>query len=417
MVSPDNKAWLDFSAHVTKLEKEGAFAEPYGAFVYSLKERQSRELRRMILAQRSTQLPAYVDILSRPDLVDASDIKFLTESLKAREYWILMKGLTLKYHSQWLRDGGHWKYKPESSPPDPQLLSILLTGAPSPSPDPEDMDVHKSDMATAFRGATLFDLTGAVLGDKNGVIYACLESSLDQGEMQIVRHQVETSLLKNTPLVVDAAPGEPSRFGFKHYPDNDHPVVEAWFGTYNRFKSLPEAGLDLDLMRLRERFEIYLEALPEKPKAYHVSCLRTLLAEQIISVGEQLFTVLSQKSSVALKCFGNTKSKEALGEIPQLVLDLARSIKKSVADSDLAGRLLGQLFISIVNGKSRFMSDQSVAKIINEVRDDIDWKFCVSKLSKKGRTYLIRNFSDSSYYVEHLGTHDRGRKFILELGL
>jgi hypothetical protein len=106
MVSPENKAWLDFSAHVTKLEKEGAFAEPCGAFVYSLKERQSRELRRMILAQRSTQLPAYVDILSRPDLVEASDIKFLTESLKAREYWILMKGLTLKSSREWLQPGG-----------------------------------------------------------------------------------------------------------------------------------------------------------------------------------------------------------------------------------------------------------------------------------------------------------------------
>ena len=105
-----------------------------------------------ILAQRSTQLPAYVDILSRPDLVDASDIKFLTESLKAREDWIVMKGLTLKSYREWLQQGGRWKDQVESRPPDPQLLSILLGGAPS--ADPEDEGVHKSDMVKDIKSLT-----------------------------------------------------------------------------------------------------------------------------------------------------------------------------------------------------------------------------------------------------------------------
>lgn len=415
MVSPENKAWLDFSSHVTKLEKEGAFAEPCGAFVYSLKERQSRELRRMILAQRSTQLPAYVDILSRPDLVDASDIKFLTESLKAREYWILMKGLTLKSSREWLQQGGRWKDQVESRPPDPQLLSILLGGAPS--ADPEDEGVHKSDMASAFRGARLFDLTGAVLGDKNGALYARLETNLDQEETQLVRHQVETSLLKDIPFVIDAAPGEPNTFGFKHYPGNDDPLVTAWLASYQRFKSLPDAGQELDLLRIRARFELYLEGLPEKPKAYHVPCLRTLLAEQISHVGEQLFVALSQKSAVALQCFGNTKNKWTLGNMPQEIFSLVTSIKMSATDPDLAKRLLGQLFIAVVNGKRPAMTDNSVIKVMHEVRDDIDWKFCVSKLNTKGRAYLMEHFDDSKYYVEHLGTRDRGRKFTQELGV
>lgn len=415
MVSPENKAWLDFSAHVTKLEKEGAFAEPCGAFVYSLKERQSRELRRMILAQRSTQLPAYVDILSRPDLVDATDIKFLTESLNAREYWILMKGLTLKARREWLDDGGRWKDQVESRPPDPQLLSILLSGFPP--ADPEDEDAHKSDVSMAFRAHTLFSLTGAILGDKNGAIYARLETNLDQGPAQLVRHQVESNLVRIMPFAIDSAPGEPNTYGFKHYPGNDDPLVTAWLESYKRFKSLPDAGPELDLLRVRERFELYLEALPVKAKAYHVPCLRALLAEQIKQVGEQLFVALSQKSSVALQCFGSTTSKATLGYMPQQIFSLVTAIKMSAAHSDLSKRLLGQLFITAVNGKRPAMNDQSVLKVMHEVREDIDWKFCVSKLNTKGRAYLMEHFEDSKYYVEHLGTRDRGRKFTQELGV
>ncbi|MNR60470.1 hypothetical protein D3C85_1819580 [compost metagenome] len=63
------------------------------------------------------------------------------------------------------------------------------------------------------------------------------------------------------------------------------------------------------------------------------------------------------------------------------------------------------------------MTDNSVIKVMSEVRDDIDWKFCVSKLNTKGRAYLMEHFDDSKYYVEHLGTRDRGRKFTQELGV
>ena len=415
MVSPEKKAWLEFSAHVTKLEKDGSFAESSGAFVYSIKERQSRELRRMILAHRATQIPAYLDILSRPDLVDASDIKFLTESLNASEYWIFMKGLTFKSSREWIQEGGRWKDQLKSLPPDPQLLSIFLAGV---LPvEPEDADVHESDMNTAFLGGELFDLTGAVFGDRNGAIYTRLESHLDQERIQLARHRVEFNIVRAIPFVIDAAPGEPNTFGFKHYPSNEDPIVKAWLVFYRRFKSLPDAGAELDLLRIRERFELYMEDVPETPKPYNVPCLRTLLVEQINHVGEKLFVALSQKASVSLQCFGNTKSKCALGNIPQQILGLVTTIKMSAADPDLTKRILGQLFIAAVNGKSPSMRDQSILKVMQEVREDIDWKFCVSKLNAKGRAYLLEHFEDSRYYAEHLGTRERGRKFTQELGV
>lgn len=415
MTSPENKAWLDFSAHVTKLEKDGAFAEPYGAFVYSLKERQSRELRRMILAQRSTQQPAYVDILSCPDLVEAADIKFLTESLNPREYWILMKGLTLKASREWLEESGRWKDELESSPPDPLLLSILLAGVPP--VDSEYEDDYKTDMGMAFRGSTLFALTGAVLGDKDGSLYARLETNLDPEEIQHKRHRIETDLVSAIPLVIVSAPGEPNTYGFKHNPRNDDHVVKSWLELYKRFKSLPADGADQNLFRIRERFELYLEGLPANGKDYHVPCIRALLAEQIGLVGEQLFAALSQKSSIALQCFGDTKNKWSLANMPNEIFGLVKTIKKSAAEADLSGRLLGQLFLALVNGKKPSMTDQSVLKVMHGVRDDIDWKFCVSMLNAKGRAYLIEHFEDSKYYVEHLCTRDRGRKFTRELGL
>lgn len=415
MASAENKAWLDFSAHVTKMERDGAFAEQFGAFVYSLKERQARELRRIIWAKRSTQQPAYVDILSRPDLVDAQDIKFLTESLTAREYWLLMKGLTLKSSRDWLQKGGRWKEQLDSPAPDPQLFSTLLARVPS--ADPDDEYAHTAAMMDAFQGAGLFMLTGAVLGDQGGALYSRLESNISQPSVQLVRQQIESRLVNDVPLAIDAKEGEAHTLWFKHYPGNDDPMVTNWLRSFERFKSLPDAGAELDLGRIRSRLESYLEALPKERKAYHVPCLRRMLADQVKQAGELMITALSQKSSAALQCFGNPKIKAEMAFMPQQISALVTSIQMSAMDSDLSKRLLGQLFITILNGKSPKMDDASVSKVLHQLRNDIDWAFCVGMLNAKGRGFLINNFGESSYFVEHLNVRDRGKKFTLDLGV
>jgi hypothetical protein len=99
------------------------------------------------------------------------------------------------------------------------------------------------------------------------------------------------------------------------------------------------------------------------------------------------------------------------------MFNLIGKVWGSALDPAVQKKLIGQVFITLLNGRSDKMQSDSVKRVLSIAKDLIDWEYCVSTLNAKGRAQLITEFDDSSYYTKYLATKDLGKAFSKDLGL
>jgi hypothetical protein len=408
--------FIEFRKKLNAMEKAGEFVEPIGPLVYAIQERQGNEVRFQVQRHNMAQAPRELEVFSRPDLLSADDFRFFLEALKADEFWLLLTGLCYE-SSSWLDRDGVWRQPPH---PDHLFLRQFIREYGSHLEvhgDEDNRGVRSDHLENGFRTGKLFNLVAALFEPAEAkIIYKALEGVLSPDTVKASRYGAELNLLERLPMAINAAEGEPNYLGFKMHPGNDAPEVKAWLQRYALFKSISDEPDDRP-SRIRNRFGHYDDALPKDRKGYHVPVIRKVMSEALHASAEQLIETLSQKSSIALQCFGVPTQKASAAQIPNEMFNLIGKVWGSALDPAVQKKLIGQVFITLLNGRSDKMQSDSVKRVLSIAKDLIDWEYCVSTLNAKGRAQLISEFDDSSYYTKYLATKDLGKAFSKDLGL
>jgi hypothetical protein len=414
-----NPAFIVFREKLNRMEKAGEFLEPIGPLVYAIQERQVNEIRVQVQRHNMALAPRVVEVFSRPDLLSPEDFRFFLGALKPPEFWLLLTGLAYE-SSSWLDKDGAWLKPSHPGVGDLIFLKQFLREHGSHLDvhgDEENQGVRSDHLQNGFMTGKLFNLVAAVFEPVEAkAIYHSLEGVLSPDKVKANRFGVELNLLARLPMAVDAADGEHAFLGFKMHPGNDSPVVKAWLQRYALFKSISDTPDDLP-SRIKNRFTHYDEGLPKDRKGYHVPVIRKVMGESLLSCAEQLIETLGQKSSVALQCFGVPTQKASAAQIPKEMFNLIVNVQSSALDPTVQKKLIGQVFITLLNGRGEKMQSDSVKNVLAAAKNSIDWEYCVSKLNAKGRDQLIKEFDDSSYFNKYLGNKDLGKSFSRDLGL
>lgn len=414
-----NPAFIEFRKKLTAMEKAGEFVEPIGPLVYAIQERQAHEVRFQLQRHNQALAPREVEVFSRPDLLSPDDFKFFFEALKPPQFWLLLTGLSYE-SSSWLDRDGAWLQPAHRGEGDHLFLRQFIRDYVrhlNVQGDEAEEGVRSDHLQNGFMTGKLFNLVAALFEPAEAkTIYNGLEVVLPEAKVKANRFGIEINLLERLPMAINSVEGEPNYLGFKMHPGNDAPEVKAWLQRYALFKSISDAPDD-NPSRIKNRFNHYDEGLPKDRKGYHVPVIRKVMGEALLNCAEQLIETLSQKSSVALQCFGVPTQKASAAQIPQEMFSLIITVQSSALDPSVQKKLIGQVFITLLNGRGEKMQSSSVKKVLAAAKDSIDWEYCVSKLNAKGRAQLISEFDDSSYFNKYLGNKDLGKSFSKDLGL
>lgn len=412
---PENTMrFTEFRLKLNLMEKAGEFVEPIGPLVYCIQERHVHELRHQVQRHNLATMPRELEVFSRPDLLSPTDFKFFLDSLEPAQFWQLLNGLAFK-SVDWLDKEGAWLQPSPVGVGDPLFLTQFIRDYVR---HLDTKNVRQDHVENGFRTAKMFNLVNVLFGPEEAkTIYKGLEGALPPDKVKASQFGTEIILLNRLPMAVDATEGEQAQFGFKMYPGNDDPTVKAWLQQYDLFKSIDRQTVDDLPSRILNRLNHYIDALPRERKGYHVPAIRQVMDKALHECAEQVISTLSQKSSLALQCFGVPTQKASYEGIPRAMIQFLYSVQSSAIKPDVQKRLFGQVFITLLNGRHDKTESKSVKSVMSVVKDLIDWEYCVSKLNTKGRAQLIKEFDDSSYFNKFLKTKDLGNSFSKDLGL
>ena len=409
------ETFIAFRAKLNQMVRAGVFAESIGPLVYAIQERQEREIRFRVQEQRMALLPAVIEIFSRSDLLSLDDFKFFVSSLRTPGYWHLLCGLTFASDGRYAKDCT-WKSFSLDKVGDKLFLALFFRDCER-HLDVECEHLWKDKVSSTFLGGRLFPLLASVLPTEEArKTYLALESVLEVEKRQDSRYYTERDIVERAPLNLPVELDHIT-LGLTINPGDEAVSALNWIEKYREFEPIALDADGTSPARIMEKVVVYGNALLNEPSSGQVPMIRDLLHDRLHACTEDLIALLGKKSSLAIQCFGTPTKKALATLIPDEMLNFIKKVRAYPLNDEIEKRLLAQALAALLNCRSSHMSSRAVNKVVDEVKDDIDWEYCVGKLNAKGRAQLIQEFSETEYYKHLLKKNDLGMVFSQDLGL
>jgi len=411
----ESETFIAFRARLNQMVRAGVFAESMGPLVYAIQERQEHEIRFRVQEQRMAILPAVIEIFSRSDILSLDDFKFFVNSLSTPGYWHLLCGLTFASDEQHAKDCS-WGSSSLDKVGDKLFLTVFFRDCER-HLDVECEHIWKDKVSSTFLGGRLFPLLASVLpAEEARKIYLALESVVEVEKRQDSRYYTERNIVERAPLNLPVELDHIT-LGLTINPGNEAVSALNWLEKYREFEPLALDSDGASPARIMERVVVYGNALSNEPSSGQVPMIRDLLSDRLHACTEDLIALLGRKSSLAIQCFGAPTKKALATLIPDEILRFIQKVREYPLKTEDEKRLLAQTLAALLNCRNSYMSSIAVRKVVDEVKDDIDWEYCVGRLSAKGRYQLIQEFSETEYYKHFLKKNDLGVVFSQDLGL